>query len=681
MPPPQILPLMLPGTQPPPLLPLAGTGQPILPLHAPVTQALRGGRRPLLLVMLLGLLMLAGCAQAPTPRPAPPPSLSQQAAALEAGGDVMGAAQLYLRGLTEMSPDAQRDALLSASEILMRHGMTAQAQALWQRLPTPPPPLSPLHAFRLGLLHAQLAMAEQRPLDALTVLPSPPGDDIPLALRRDYHRLQAEAFDLGGNHLESARERAILDTLLTEPAAQQANQLALWDSLLRLSDTALRRLQPRQPQDVLAGWMELVYLVRSQGQREDFDLTLQDWRQRYPNHPAQLDFLQQLQGQMHDIQGHPQQLALLLPLSGSLGKAGQAVRDGFLAAYLATDKDSARPVLRVYDVGDGPHSVWSQYQQAVLDGAQLVVGPLDKDSVDELAHAATLEVPVLALNYSSENDFPPGLYQFGLAPEDEAREVARRAQRDGHRRALALVPGTEWGERVLSAFSEEWALLGGVLLEAQAYDPQRTDFADPIRGLLNLDDSDRRRRALADLLGQRLDAEPRRRQDAELVFLAAYTPQARQLKPQLRFHHASGLPVYATSHVSAGPAQQTPDPDLNGIRFCEMPWLLEEDALWKDLRNDLARTWPDAARYTRLHALGIDAYRVLPVLGQLGQGTFSRYNGVTGNLYLDAQQRIHRELGWARFRGGVPEALPESLPNSTTEPESEPMEDTAVIDS
>ena len=48
---------------------------------------------------------------------------------------------------------------------------------------------------------------------------------------------------------------------------------------------------------------------------------------------------------------------------------------------------------------------------------------------------------------------------------------------------------------------------------------------------------------------------------------------------------------------------------------------------------------------------------LLPYLSNLGDSAFSRYNGVTGNLYLDESRRVHRELNWARFRKGIPQQI------------------------
>ena len=62
----------------------------------------------------------------------------------------------------------------------------------------------------------------------------------------------------------------------------------------------------------------------------------------------------------------PDQIALLLPLSGRAESVGVAVRDGFIAAYLEQDP-ATRPRLKIYDVA--AESVAGAYRHAVEDGA------------------------------------------------------------------------------------------------------------------------------------------------------------------------------------------------------------------------------------------------------------------------------------------------------------------------
>ena len=173
---------------------------------------------------------------------------------------------------------------------------------------------------------------------------------------------------------------------------------------------------------------------------------------------------------------YPRQVALLLPLSGRNATAGRAVQNGFFGAYYGASLglEDAQEV-RVYDVvqsGGAP----AAYNQALADGAQFIVGPLVRQQVNELAVQPTLPVPVLALNYAQdERRMPPGMFQFALAPEDEAAAAARRAVLDGRRRALALVPNNDWGRRLLASFANELAAQGGQLLEHRFYQPTDQD--------------------------------------------------------------------------------------------------------------------------------------------------------------------------------------------------------------
>ena len=70
--------------------------------------------------------------------------------------------------------------------------------------------------------------------------------------------------------------------------------------------------------------------------------------------------------------------------------------------------------------------------------------------------------------------------------------------------------------------------------------------------------------------------------------------------------------------------------------------------------------------YARLFALGADAAGLVGHLGKLGLATAS-YDGYTGELGIDEDNRIVRKLQWAVFLGGVPQTLdglPFALPRA-----------------
>jgi hypothetical protein len=617
-------------------------------------------------IALLLAALLAGCSSGiRPPSPGVDERLQQQAQALEAAGDFQGAAQVYLQAAAQAAVPRNYQLQLLAADSLVRGADTERARQLLEGIP---------EAQRVGatgqhytLTQAAIALAEQHPDQVLAILATAPAD---AAYLPDYYRLRAGAQLQNSRYFLSARERVQLDPLLTDPEARLENQFAIWSALNSLTDGELQELRTAPPPDTLSGWMELVELTRLYLQQpEALAEVIPHWQQRYTGHPAGVAFIAKLLETMQVAGKPPEHIALLLPLGGGLASAAAAVRDGIIAAYYDTPEASLRPQLSIYDSGDTPDTALAAYQQAVAAGAGFVIGPLRKNAIELLATQPQLSVPTLALNQSETPGLTtPGLYQFGLAPEDEAREVARLAWRDGHTRCIALLPDDDWGERVYAAFAEEWQQLGGVILETARYDSKQTDHGRIISAVLNLDSSKERHQRLTRQLGQQLEFEPRRRQDVDFVFLLASPGQARLIRPQLSFYHATALPVYATSRVYSGHPDASKDADMNGIVFCDMPWELETGSHWEHLQRAIDTHWPGQAnRYGRLYALGIDAFRVIPYISELGGGMFGSYHGVTGNLSMDSSGQISRTLRCARFRQGLPVLL-ESTATDITQP-------------
>ena len=114
--------------------------------------------------------------------------------------------------------------------------------------------------------------------------------------------------------------------------------------------------------------------------------------------------------------------------------------------------------------------------------------------------------------------------------------------------------------------------------------------------------------------------------------------------------------MYSTSHLFSGNNGQPQPADLNGIRFCETPWLLDSsDAL----HQQVVTQWPQAAgSLGRLYAMGMDAYTLAPRLSQLKALPDTRVDGLTGQLSINPSQRVQRQLPWAEFRDGQVQRLP-----------------------
>ncbi len=496
---------------------------------------------------------------------------------------------------------------------------------------------------QLKRLHdARTALSEHQPYTALKLLPVVPAD-VPSQLQIQIGNTRAQAYAMSGNPLENVRERIRLEKLLSDAKARHDNHRAIWAALNTLSVTALEQLRLAPPPDVLSGWMELAVIAKTTGQDPvALQKNIDDWTRRYPQHPASDDIVAQLLGKPENAgtlpggNGYPARLAVLLPLSGDNADVAQAVHNGLLAAYYRNRWGGTPPLLRFYDTGPDDSGQRRYYDLAVKEGAGLVIGPLTKGAVADLAHSGPLPVPVLALN-QIEGTTPAQLYQFALSPEDEARQVAERASLDGHTRALVIVPAGAWGARQLQAFTDRFQELGGTVTRVERFGAS-SDFAPLIQHLLAQDPNSQ---APA----------------ADMLFMVAFPRQSRLITEQLREQQAGTLAVYATSHLNDGQDGGYPVQGLDGVIFCDIPWMLSPSSLSSSEHTQCERLWPASMHaHARLYALGIDAYNIVPYLGRLGNSPTTGYPGESGRLYMDPGLHVHRQLMWARYSGDT--ALP-----------------------
>ena len=315
-------------------------------------------------------------------------------------------------------------------------------------------------------------------------------------------------------------------------------------------------------------------------------------------------------------------VALLVPLSSPVfAQPAQAVAQGCRAALTV---DGGPLALQVSRTDATPATILAAYRSAAERGAAVVVGPMTRDGVTALARSALPGPPTLALNApESDTALPARFVSFGLSAESEARSTAQNAFASGVRSAAVVESNSALFKRVARAFADEWALLGGNISE------YLDSGADP------------------NLLKQRM-AHSR----AGMVFLSGDAAEARAARPYLN----PKIPVYAISLVHGGHEDALSVVDLDGIRFVDMPWLVQLDhpAVMVYPRPETA-----SLEFQRFYALGIDACRLAPLIAA-GRDAVE-LDGVTGRLRL-AHGIVDREPVAAAFHAGsvvavdVPEA-------------------------
>ena len=588
------------------------------------------------------VLVLAGCSQLPSPNG----STAKEPAPLRDAPQQVGSASDQLAELAE--PVRTDTALAWARSYLVNERADDAGELLDQ---VGDGALSRDQRFRWLQLRAQSWMAEQQPDRAVALLDDYRGDidGFDAQRRAKLNLLRADAQALNGELMKSLRQRVAVDPLLNDDD-QEYNRQLTWEALMRLP---LETLEARaeDTSGELRGWLELALLYRDPQANIDSQVQrLSRWREDWPDHPAARQLPETVRALQRAARERPQRVAVLLPESGPLAPAAEAIRDGMMTGYYSAEEaGNPTPDLRFYDVSDA--DVRSVFQQAVDDGAQFVVGPLAKDNVAELARMGTPPVTVLALNYLDQDSEDAPIFQFGLAPEDEARQIARQSLEAGDRLAGVLYPRSAWGQRVAEAFVAAWQDGGGrIVVESSFTDDTIGETVESLLDTARAEKDLRRAPSFSDLDSERPEEWP---QSLDFLFLVADPNEGRQIKPALNFHYARDLPVFATSHLYNGTPAPRRDQDLDGVYFLDMPWILYEGT---KLHRMAEETWPDGhGRYARLFAMGVDAYRLQARLYLLRNLQDSTLPGVTGTLRLDGA-RLVRESDWAVFRNG--EAIP-----------------------
>ena len=584
-------------------------------------------------ILTLSLIAAACSLIRPTETPV---DKQEHAARLARDGKHAEAARAYADLAVQLPADSDNYELLSAEQWVAAANIPAAKQALAQVSPEARTKL----AVPRALVAAEIAYAENDPTRAIRELDQIPVPTAP-EQAQNYYWIRGRSAFLTGHPVEGTRALVERERSITDPAALKANREELLSRVRTAAERGAPMKAPPKTDPIVVGWLELgPVAVEIERNPVRAAAALDNWKRQYPQHPANASVLSVAQTQIAVATEYPNQIALLLPLSGRSEAFGVSVRDGFIAAYLQQNSAS-RPRLQVYDVA--AESVGSAYSRAISDGAGFVVGPLTKEDVAAVAPLSSGRTPVLALNFLGDTvSAPKNFFQFALLPEDEARMVARRVVADGRLAGVTIVPGGELGNRVNAAFADELKTLGGTVLDSQRYEPSQPDFSDIIKQVLQI---------------KAVKGEPStHRTDATFVFIVGTPGAARLIMPQLKFHFAGDVPVYATS------ASFEPNPgansDIEGMVFPDMPWMISYDPVTAQIRDSVRTAWPGrTARHDELYAFGFDAYRLVPGLRSNAPAAASEIAGVTGKLHLDQQNRIRRDLDWAQIKNGVPNVL------------------------
>ncbi len=561
---------------------------------------------------------------------------------------------LVNQAAAQSDPVLKNELLLTASRAFLDQEHISTAESILNQIDTDALSTEQAIHYQITTARFKFLFGEHRKAQAL--LNALGNQLLSRELSAQVLSLQAGILTSQGQSEQAIESRLLLSELLGSDAGNK-NLTKLYSLLLQLSKPQLYQLGRSVQHPDLPGWIDLVEQKRD-GHMDE--IAWSQWHQRHPNHPADSTlFTNQSQVGTLDISAN--KIALLLPLTSRLGRAADAFKEGFSAAELdATGFNRSR----IYDIGEEYELSPLYYRSAINDGADFIIGPLGRQAVNALHSQANLPVSTLLIGLLPENTPHENIWGLGLSPEQDAQAVAERAIQHGFKSAAVLRKNNAWGERVAEAFSTAFNQKGGLVKTEQRFLANDDDIVITVKNLLSINGSEIRHKRLEQLVGRKLKNSVRRRDDIDIVFIAASAGDARKLVPLLKFYRAHDLPLFATSSVFSGKFSKIKDADLNGLNFVDLPWLMDglnSQALNpEDSTDETAQTSTlvvkarQNLRYggsglDRLYALGYAAYEVIPELARLHADPWQQFIGKTMSLRLDENRNLNHESAWGAF--------------------------------
>jgi ABC-type branched-subunit amino acid transport system substrate-binding protein len=182
-------------------------------------------------------------------------------------------------------------------------------------------------------------------------------------------------------------------------------------------------------------------------------------------------------------------VALILPLSAA-GNAGVAAVSMRNASEMALS-EFLNPNLQllIKDDAGSPQGAQQAAQQALAEGAEIILGPLFAASVPAVAQVARARnVSVIAFSTDS-SVASRGVYLLSFLPESDVNRIVDYAAAIGKRSFAALLPENAYGNVVEAAFKQAVPRRGGRIAAFEKYGADRTTAVRNVVGALGSVDS------------------------------------------------------------------------------------------------------------------------------------------------------------------------------------------------
>lgn len=479
-------------------------------------------------------------------------------------------------------------------------------------------------SFRQQFLHAAILFYDdpQKGLNSMQRL-TPTNYNETAALAA----LKAHAFSTAGNCEESIHELVTFIPVGLHDRQEWSRRV--WDVL---TDWCIYRsdAQDATLSEPAKGWWALGKIARDAVSQSQRNLMFSDWRESHPDHLASMHPPEHFQLRARNATN----IALLLPQSGPLSSAARAIRNGFLSTHLFHLQTVGGVNVKVYDTEQS--DILKLVDKAITEGADAIVGPLDKDRVRAVVQGDSLPVPTIALNRVANAPVNNARsLQLAIAVEDDVVQIVEKLNAMRARKVLLFIGGNYWSARasvwLKSVMSPHMQIVDETVLNNLA------EITEDTAEILYVGQSNRRHEALETKIGN-LEFTPRRRHDVDAVVALVDHPEFASLTAALHYHFAGGLPLLVAEPTFRN--RQLEAEYANGTLYTSIPANLYSTPLTEEMQV----SFTESDLLFPLYAFGSDAYKVALNIQSLERG-YSVF-GLTGVLSVNQQGVLTRRPVW-----------------------------------
>ncbi|NRD75663.1 penicillin-binding protein activator [Shewanella sp. VB17] len=491
-----------------------------------------------------------------------------------------------------------------------------------------------------------------------------------------YYQFKAHLYQEIKQPIEQARQLSLLSVYLPRAQANEVND-KIWHVLQPMHEQTLLDFSHDSATPIFAGWLQLAYIAKHYAiNPNELVQHLGKWQYTHPDHPGAIKLPTDLEKALNAKPYRPQNIAVLLPLSGNKASIASSVRQGIMSRYVANP--SNKVTINFFDTAEGAHIA---YQKAVSSGAEFIIGPLFQSEVEQLQQptsikvnkaqtdasanlqsdtqtsamveptAITHQIPQLYLN--NIDTFTPNddIFYFALSPANEANDTAEKLFADGITTPLILASNNAIGHRMAESFNEQWTALTKKTAEVHFYD-EGDQMKTTVQKSLGVTDSKERIARIKALLGNKIEADFRSRRDIDAIYMISDNRELPLLKPFIDVNFsvfADPVPLYASSRSRVKDSSRTTALELNNLNISDIPWLLTNSPE-ADLVTSLWPTWSYSQK--RLYIMGYDALELIGKLAQMRALPGYQFSGRSGMLSVSPDGIINRQLSWGRYQRG-----------------------------